>query len=248
LSSSEIYKGIGYSHPQIDSKKDIFSKKEARPSSYVPGYDAYKSDYGPISEPGKPYNTKQSEDGHESGPEDHYNNREESSEPIYDPNYAAQRGQPYTKIHYEDHDSQEEQTENHLDSRDPQNGQPVGERDDRSLMTSNQEDQMRPTPDFVPPLETIKDDSQEGASSYNPFRQNLLNREANNRTEEHSADSNVARSKKKKDGDSLIKGIKSKIPGGKLRDEDLERIERIFRNRKFDAKAFDLEDSDMDYY
>lgn len=245
LSSSEIYRGVGHSLGITESKKDNFPRIDARPNSYTPSHDIYRSDVGPISEPGKQINIKQLDKAQKSHPEELEYSQEEYSQPNYEADAA---GKGLSNIHFEDHTNQGQDSRKHLPNKEGVDlSNPQRDRE-HMINSSTGEDQMRPTPDFVPQLGMLKDDSQEGASSYNPFRQNLLNREPDNRTEEQSADSNLTKPKTKKEGDSLIKGLKSKIPGGKLRDEDLERIERIFRNRKFDAKAFDLEDSDMDYF
>lgn len=249
LSSSELFRANDYYRAEHQPRFERNTKNEARPSSLLPQREVDRSSYNPISEPGKLYESHQSDSDPQSSPNFAHNMREQKNLGHKQPATDSKTSFSDPRIHFEDHDP-DTHVQNPYQRQPSEEGQAAGleKNGHMDLAGSQGNNQMRPTPDFHPPLETIKDESQEGASSYNPFRQNLLNRDPETRTEENSVDSNVPKTRSKKESDSLLKGIKSKVPGGKLRDEDLERIERIFRNRKIDTKAFDLEDSDVDYF
>jgi len=165
------------------------------------------------------------------------------------------------EIHYEDHDSRDhgEEADEELQEHPKQPAKDYSPLADNLSIPNIPQDQPRPTPNFKEPQPELHNESQEGASSYNPFKQNLMKSDQGNARgagDDGSRDSSPAPSppaRKPNDAgvnrptDKLIKSLKDKLPSGGLREEDLERIERIFQNRKFDNKIFDLEDSDLDY-
>jgi hypothetical protein len=249
LSSSELFKPQNYSAVDTQPKIDSRGPQQKRSSSLVPGNDALGHSTGPISEPGKFYRSLEPVDEL-----DHLKNTRASKNkdnPIEcsQPNFGYNLKPAQDKIHLEDYTEEVDERGSIKDKGDLQEGHP--NQSDQNIITVNPsfgDEQMRPTSDFAVPLDTVKDDSQEAASSYNPFRQNLLNRDAGSRAEEVSEDSSPAKVRTKKENNQIIKGLKDRLPGGKLKGEDLERIERIFRSKKFDAKILDLEDSDIEYF
>lgn len=248
LSSSELFKAQNYSAADIQPKFGQRKLPEKRASSLVPGSETLGQSAGPISEPGKFYQSQEHQDelSLQKNAEDEIH--EDPQVHHYQPNFGYNLKQTQGKIHLEDYS---ETSKPKYDTHYPEYSAPGNLPADQNVISVNPsfgEEQMRPTPDFPAQLESVKDDSQEGASSYNPFRQHLLNKDVGSRAEEASEDFSPPKAKTKKENNQVVKSLKDRLPGGKLKDADLERIERIFRNKKFDEKILDLEDSDLDYF
>jgi hypothetical protein len=162
-------------------------------------------------------------------------------------NESLDRGEPV-----QESDSEDGSKIRIRERRDPQPGKPVDarmraeERRPESEQKKNDQnvferkeaepEEVRDTADFktVPDLR---------ADDVNPFKDNLLKKEllenGSNVSEkpESSKQGSIAKARK------LGKGLE-----GGLEKQDLERIERIFKNYKFDDKILDLEDSDIEYF
>lgn len=249
LSSSELSKPLNYSSIQTNLNNQALPRGEKRSSSLLPRTEEIGRGLSQLPESGKLYQSLEPD----HSPQFQYhkqmqqNNLRENLP--YNMNIENRAAADDPKIHFEDY-SKPQNIKQADQGPLPDQGlpKPVPEGVANQIEPSFGEDQLRPTSDFHQPLEHDKDDSQEAASSYNPFRRQLINKDAISRNEEASDDSAPSKYKSKKDNDLLLKSLKDKIPGGKLKDEDLERIERIFRNKRYDPRVLDLEDSDIDYF
>jgi hypothetical protein len=112
----------------------------------------------------------------------------------------------------------------------------TGSDQNRLGLSEGEREQVRDTADFKAPSDLRADDT-------NPFKDNLLKREAlegpPNASEKQGPAKQTSIAKARKPGNGLEGGLEK---------QDLERIERIFKNYKFDDKILDLEDSDIEYF
>ena len=109
------------------------------------------------------------------------------------------------------------------------------------------ESQPRNTPAFLEPA-AVAEVEPEKELSENPFKQHSLapdffpraRRDPSESPEEDSPRPRFPQNRR------LLSNLKSRLGESQLKEEDLERIQRIFQNRKLEQRRFDIDDSDTD--